>query len=158
VDRLHHAFEQGIEKLARVFRITIGEELCRSFQVGEEDRHLFSLAFERGLGVQDFLGEMPRGVRIRRDKSGLMSRMSALRAKLGRRRQLAAAVCAGASERGGALLAKLRPASIFVPALGALHNQPSPWQSLGVVEPICPDDWRQLCLLLIRRPRVKQGR
>src|SRR5262245_22836102 len=51
-------------------------------------------------------------------------RVGALGAKLTRRRKLGAAVRIDARQRGGALLAKLCPASIFVPALRALHDQP----------------------------------
>jgi hypothetical protein len=36
VDRLHHSFEDRVEKLARLLRITVGEQLHRTLQVGEQ--------------------------------------------------------------------------------------------------------------------------
>jgi hypothetical protein len=42
----------------------VGEELHGSLQVGEEDRDLLSLAFERRLGGEDLLGEVLRGVSL----------------------------------------------------------------------------------------------
>jgi len=41
----------------------------RTLQVGEENGHLLSLAFERGLGGQYLLGEVLGGVGIRRRKT-----------------------------------------------------------------------------------------
>ena len=58
VDGLHHAFEHRVDELARFFGITIGQELQRSLEVGEEHGHSFALAFERALRRQDLFGEM----------------------------------------------------------------------------------------------------
>jgi hypothetical protein len=55
---LHHAVENGIEQLTGLFGIAIGEELGGTLEIGEQDRYLFALAFERRLGCQDPLGEM----------------------------------------------------------------------------------------------------
>ena len=49
VDGLHHPFEDWIEDLARLFRVAVGEQLHRAFQVGKEDSYLLPLAFQRGL-------------------------------------------------------------------------------------------------------------
>ena len=49
VDRLHHPFEDRVEKLARLLRITVGEQLHRALQVGEEHGHLLALTLERAL-------------------------------------------------------------------------------------------------------------
>src|SRR5215468_8366264 len=62
MDSLHHPLEHGIEDLARLLRVTIGQQLHRSFEVGEEHCDLFTLALEGGLGSKDFFGEMLRGV------------------------------------------------------------------------------------------------
>jgi hypothetical protein len=48
VDRLHHAFQHGIQQLACLLRIAIGEQLHRPLQVGEQDGHLFSLTLDSG--------------------------------------------------------------------------------------------------------------
>ncbi len=53
VDRFHHAFEDGIQELARLLGVPIGEELHRALQVREEDRDLLALALE---GTPDRLG------------------------------------------------------------------------------------------------------
>jgi hypothetical protein len=62
VDGFHHPFEHGIENLTRFLGVAVGEQLHRAFQVGEEDGHLFALAFEGALGGEDLLGEVLGGV------------------------------------------------------------------------------------------------
>jgi hypothetical protein len=56
--RLDHALENWIEDLPCLFGVAIGQQLRGAFEVGEEHRHLLALAFERGPGLQDLLGEM----------------------------------------------------------------------------------------------------
>ena len=58
VDGLHHVLEHGVEELAGLLGIAVGEQLHRALEVGEEDGHLLALALERGLGGQDLLGEV----------------------------------------------------------------------------------------------------
>ena len=53
VHRLHHVFKNGVENLSGFFRITVGEQFHRAFQVGKEHRDLLALPFERRLGGQD---------------------------------------------------------------------------------------------------------
>jgi len=65
VDGLHHVLEDGVEELPRLLGIAVGEQLHRSLEVGEEDGDLLALAFESGLGGEDFLGEVLGGVGIR---------------------------------------------------------------------------------------------
>jgi hypothetical protein len=65
VHGFHHAFEDGIEDLARLFRIAIGEQLHRALQIREQHRDLLALAFEGGLGSEDLLGEVLGRVGIR---------------------------------------------------------------------------------------------
>ena len=73
VDRLHHALEHGVEELARLLGIAVGEQLHRALQVGEEDRDLLALALQRRLGDQDLFREVLGGVCIRRREPGLRS-------------------------------------------------------------------------------------
>ena len=65
VDGLHHALEHGIEELARLLGIAVGEQLHRALEVGEQHGDLLALAFEGGLGGEDLLGEVLGGVGLR---------------------------------------------------------------------------------------------
>ncbi len=47
VHRFHHMLDDRIEKFTRLLRITVSEQLHRSFHVGEQHRDLLALAFER---------------------------------------------------------------------------------------------------------------
>ena len=58
VDGLHHAFEHGVEQLARLLGIAVGEQLHRALEVGEEHGDLLALAFEGRLRGEDLLGEV----------------------------------------------------------------------------------------------------
>jgi len=66
VNGLHHVLKHGIEQLARLLRVTVGEQLHRALQIGEEDRDLLPLALESCLGGQDPLGEVLGGIRLGR--------------------------------------------------------------------------------------------
>jgi hypothetical protein len=44
VDCLHHPLEDGIEDLACLLGITVGEQLRRALEVGEEDGDVLALA------------------------------------------------------------------------------------------------------------------
>jgi hypothetical protein len=66
VDRLHHVFEHGVEELARLFGVPIGQQLHRALQVSEEHGDLLTLAFDGRFGGEDLLGEMFGGVGFRR--------------------------------------------------------------------------------------------
>jgi hypothetical protein len=65
VDGLHHAFEDGIEELARLFGIAVDQELHGALHVSEEHRHLLPFAHEGGFGGQDLLGEVLGSVGLR---------------------------------------------------------------------------------------------
>ena len=65
MDRLHHPLEDGVEELPRFFRITVGKQLHRPLEVGEQHRHLLSLALEGSARGEDLLGEVLGGVRLR---------------------------------------------------------------------------------------------
>src|SRR5215467_3971633 len=79
---LHDQLEHWIENLAPLFGIAFGEPLHRALEVSEEYRDLLALAFQRGFGREDLLGEMLRGVALRRRKAWLRTD-GALLAKLG---------------------------------------------------------------------------
>ena len=53
MDGLHHVFEDGIEEFTRLLWVALGQQLHRTFEIGEEHRHLLAFAFERSPGVQD---------------------------------------------------------------------------------------------------------
>jgi hypothetical protein len=48
VNRLHHLLDDWIEKALRIFRIPGCNQLRGPLQVGEEHRHMLTLAFESG--------------------------------------------------------------------------------------------------------------
>jgi hypothetical protein len=64
VHGFHHPFQHWVEQLARLLGITVGEQLHRALEVGEEHRHLLALALESGLGGEDLLGEVLGGVGV----------------------------------------------------------------------------------------------
>jgi hypothetical protein len=74
VDGVHHVLEHGIEELARLFGIAIGEQLHGALEVGKEHRHLLALALEGGAGGEDLLREVPRRVGLGRCEARLGGR------------------------------------------------------------------------------------
>jgi hypothetical protein len=60
--RRHHAFEDRVEELAGLFGITIGQQLHRALEIGEQHRDLLAFAFEGSAGGEDLLGQMRWGV------------------------------------------------------------------------------------------------
>ena len=77
VDGLHHPLEHRVEDLARFLGITVGEQLHRALEVGEEYGDLLALALQGGLGREDLLGEVLRGVGLGRAQRSADSRMRA---------------------------------------------------------------------------------
>ena len=73
VDGLHHPLEDGVEKLAGLLGVAVGEQLHRALQVGEEHRDLLALALERGLRGEDLLGEVLGRVAGRESNRGPVS-------------------------------------------------------------------------------------
>src|SRR5215467_451969 len=120
---LHHAFEDGIEDLAGLLRITVGEELHRSLHVGEEHGDELPLALERALRGEDLVGEVLGCVGLRVGEAvawtgpGARHRRPACSAESGGRGYLHAAGGAGASEFRTTLLAEAR--SFAAPSLAA---------------------------------------
>jgi len=66
MDGLHRALQHGIEELPGFLGIAVGEQFHRALDIGEEHRDLFALAFEGAPGGEDLLGEVLRGVGLRR--------------------------------------------------------------------------------------------
>jgi hypothetical protein len=64
VHGVDHSLKDWIKKLPRLLGVAIREQLHRSFQVGEEHRDLFALAFDGGLRGEDPIGEVLWGVAL----------------------------------------------------------------------------------------------
>jgi hypothetical protein len=62
MDGLHHAFEDGVEEVAGLFGIAVGEEFHRALEIGEENGHLLPLPLQSRLRREDLLGEVLGGV------------------------------------------------------------------------------------------------
>src|SRR5439155_910380 len=58
VDGVHHPLEHGVEDLARLLGIAIGQKLHRALEVGEEHGDLLPFAFQRLARGEALLGEM----------------------------------------------------------------------------------------------------
>ena len=54
VHRRHHALEHGVEELAGLFGVAVGQQLHRALQVGEQHGDLLALAFEGASEVRIF--------------------------------------------------------------------------------------------------------
>jgi hypothetical protein len=123
MDGLHHPLHDGVEDLARLLGVPVGEQLGRALEVGEEHRHMLALALYRGLRGEDALGEMLRRVGLGRAEAGPIGRRgergAALAAELLPRRVLGAAARAPPGEARAALAAELLRGGIAVPALEA---------------------------------------
>jgi len=85
VHGVDHARQHGIEQPACLLRIAIGQQLHRSFEIGEEHRHLLALALQCALGAEDLLGDVLGRVLRRGSEArlgGRRHRMGALGAEL----------------------------------------------------------------------------
>jgi len=54
VNGLPHPFEHRVKELPRLLWVTIGQELQRALQIGEQHGDLLALTFERPLDVRIF--------------------------------------------------------------------------------------------------------
>jgi hypothetical protein len=54
--------EEAVHDPIPLLRIDLLTEIHRAFEIREEHGHLLALALEDGLGLQDLLGEVVRGV------------------------------------------------------------------------------------------------
>ena len=54
--------EEAVENHVPLLWIDLARQLDRALHVCEEHRHLFALALECGLGLEDLVGEVPRRV------------------------------------------------------------------------------------------------
>ena len=57
-----HALQHRVEELPGLLGIAVGQQLHGALQVGKQHRDLLALAFEGGLGSEDFLGQIGRGI------------------------------------------------------------------------------------------------
>ena len=124
VDGLHHPFEDGVEDLARLLGVAVGEQLHRALEVGEEDRDLLALAFEGGLGGEDLLGEVLGGVRLGAGEAARWlggERGAAGPTELLARRDGGATARAGRLKPGATVLAEARARVVLRLAPGTLH-------------------------------------
>jgi hypothetical protein len=76
MNRLHHQFEHGVEDLACLLGVTVGEQLHRALEVGEENGDLLALSFQRLPGREDLLGQVLRCVSLRRSEARYRRRRS----------------------------------------------------------------------------------
>ena len=124
MDRVHHVLEHRIEELARVLGIAVGQQFHRALQVREQHGDLLALTFQGGLGGEDLLGQMLRGVALRAGRLGRRDRperRGALAAELVLGWVPGATGGTGRDKRGGALPTELHAGGILVLAAGALH-------------------------------------
>src|SRR5262245_15470470 len=125
MDGLHHQCKDWIDELACFLGISVGAQLHRPLEVGEENAHLLALAFESRLEGENLLGEMLKGICLRRSEAGCgrsRNRLPALEAKLRAGRQ--GALTLGACERKicSALQTKLSVRRVSVLATRTLHE------------------------------------
>jgi hypothetical protein len=65
MDGVDHMLKDGIEKLPRFLRITVGQQLHRTLDVSKKNRDVFALTFERAFGSENLLRQMLRRVSFR---------------------------------------------------------------------------------------------
>src|SRR5262245_1663500 len=66
VNGCYHALHHCIKDLPRLFRVAVGQQFQRRFQVGKKHRDLLTLPFEGTPGGEDHLGEVRRCVYLGR--------------------------------------------------------------------------------------------
>jgi hypothetical protein len=66
VHGVHHDVQRRVQKPAGLFRVEALDQLGRAFEVSKQHRHLFAFAFQARTGLDDFFGQMGRGIRQRR--------------------------------------------------------------------------------------------
>jgi hypothetical protein len=131
MDGLHHPLQHRVEELPGLLGIPVREQLHRALQIGKEDCDLFALAFERGLRGQDLLGEVLRGVGLRRGEAPFRlslgdDRVAALVTESGLRRELAAARSASHTKPRAAPKAEIGLRRVLALAPGTGHTKRLP--------------------------------
>ena len=71
MDGLHHPLEHGVEQLARLLGVPVGQELHRALEVGKQNGDLLAFTLESGSGGEDLLGQVFRDVSLGGRKAGL---------------------------------------------------------------------------------------
>ena len=86
---LDHALEHRVEQLLHLLRVAVGDHLHRAFDVGEQHGDQLALAFQRGPGDENLIGDVLRRVAFGRSEARILfdraQWMPALQAEPGRR-------------------------------------------------------------------------
>ena len=146
-----HAFgedlEEALEDAVPRFGIELLGQLHRAFDVGEQHRDLLALAFERGLGLQDLVGEVLGGVVARGARLGRRGLVcgfqrraaGAAEAMVGRIRMRARR--AGLRQRCPAAPTEAVACGAHESACGAAHKATLPrFAARGTAQPRAPRD------------------
>src|SRR5262245_50152047 len=124
---LHHSLEHGVEQLARILGITVGQQLHGALEVGEEDGDLLALTFEGALGGENLVGQVLGSVGLRFTEAGLRTGarnngLTAFQAELCAGRQFALTLGTDERQAGSALQAELGVRRVIVLATRTLHE------------------------------------
>jgi hypothetical protein len=124
-------FENRVQELPRFLGVTVGQQLHRALEVGEQHRDLLALAFESGLRGQDAFGEVLGGVGVRGCEPGLglgidAGGSSTLGTELGRAGKRRPAIPTRPGKRRAAFLAELGLRPILALAPETVHTQRLP--------------------------------
>ena len=76
MDGLHHPLDGAVEEPLGVLGIAVADQLGRADHVGEEDGDLLALAGQGVAAGQDLLGQVARGVALRRNHHGRRNQIS----------------------------------------------------------------------------------
>ncbi len=117
--------EKAIEDSVPHLGVELLGQLHRALHVGEHHGHLLAFAFQRGLGLQDLVGEVlwrvVTRVTHRRDGIELARGGAAFETELRSRRKLRCAAGAAHREASPALQAELCSIRVLMPAGAAVH-------------------------------------
>ena len=128
---VHHDVQGWVQEPPGLFRVKTLDQLRRAFDVGEEDRDLFALAFQSMAGCENLLGEIPGRIGLGSGKglcglyrggSGVQT-LSALGAEFCRWRHCKATGRAGHLQPLATLLAEPGRGTIVMLAMRTLHLQ-----------------------------------
>ncbi len=150
VDGLHHPLEDGIENLAGLLRIAVGEQLHGALEIGEEDSDLLAFALHGCLRGEDLLGDVLRCVCLRRVKTRALRRarrLAALAAELGAGTIRFAARSANHLEADSALVAEGSISGVVVLAPGTLHPETL----------LASQDWPKSPRTVVEMPSMSKG-
>ncbi len=129
VHAVRQDLEEAVEDPVPLLGVDLLGQLHRALDVGEEHRHLLALALQGGLGLEDLVGQVLRGVVAGLALGGGRlaggNRRAALEAEAGSGGKLGVAARAAHREGRAALQAELRALRVLVSAGGAVHDPSS---------------------------------